>query len=174
MASWGEVYENPFTPVSAEAAKVFGAWLRKLVSERQPSLTEVVLGRKEFMLQMDIALKLVPPETKIEDAISHALGAKRESHYRLRPGVDEVVFMYREHSRARFLLPEPDAIGRFEEGPEHEVDLPMCYVDAFGKIPPEVLEKNKGKASYPYRVKAQGYEAFLDPFMAAYTCSQCA
>lgn len=174
MASWGEIYENPFTPISKQAAKVFGAWLRELVNERQPGIIEIAFERRAFVLEMDIRLGLVPPETRVEDPITPQLIAARAEHYRLRPSVDEVVFMQREHSRARFLLPEPDAIGRFAYGAEHVVDLPTCYLDASDMISAKKRQEYMGKASYPYTVDAQNYEAFLDPFMAAYTCSQCA
>lgn len=178
MASWGEQHENPFTPISAQAAKVFGAWLRELVNEREPGKTKVVLGRMAFILEMDKRLKLVPSDVKIEDPITPELIAKRATHYRLRPSIDEVVFMQRDPARARFLLPEADAIGRFEDDADHVVDLPTCYIGPIAKMQDGLTEQEitqlKSEASYPYKVKADGYKDFLDPFMAAYTCSQCA
>ncbi len=164
MAPWGETYENPFTPVSARAAKIFGKWLRELSLGWQPGVAEQVMDRNAFVTEMDARLGLVGKDFE----------RQRNAHYRIRADVTEIVFQHRDKSRVVFLLPEPDAVGRFNAGTEHVVDMPVCYLNAVGQLAPEQRAQYAGQASYPYRVDAQNYEAFLDPFMAAYTCSQCA
>ena len=160
MNSKNDSYEIPFKLLTRKGALMFGELIRKWAIEGAPENAQVsdrstTISRASFSTHL------------------HAKGLQEGQDYKIRAGIETIELYSRQADTASFLMPEADAITRFEQPGKHRVDLPAQYVEVL--LSPQISEQYRTSyANYPFQIDSEGYEEFLDPFMASYMCMQCA
>lgn len=160
MPDNGQSYEIPFKLLTRSGARVLGELMRNWATGGLPPEANET-GQSATMT--------------IDDLKTHlsAQGLSEGTDYSVRTGVNKVELYRRVPDTATFLMPESEAITRFEEPGAHNVDLPSQYLEIL--LSPKIGGLYQTPyANYPFQIDSDGYEEFLDPFMASYMCMQCA
>ncbi len=160
MYDQNDTYEIPFKLLTRKGARVFGKLVRIWATEGPPA--EAKNKKGSASMKVEKLIKILMKE-----------GLKEGYDYKVREGVKKIKLQSRKQDTATFLMPEAAAIKRFETPGSHNVDLPSQYLEIL--LNPQLSDAYQNSyANYPYQIDGEGYEKFLDPFMASYMCMQCA
>lgn len=101
--------------------------------------------------------------------------------FTLRPGVEHVELLLRTPDRLSVVLPEADLLESHlaNDGPV-VVHVARVYGDVdpdkpdFGMEDMTPAADDSGRATYEVTIQDDPFRRFIDPYMAAYVCTQCA
>lgn len=158
--------QTPFEPLKHIALQAFGQLVREWtqdmsnVPHTKPDGRTIIITLEDFRAAM--------AEKNAFDVPQLGQGA----HYKMRDGIIEIELLMRQNDRFSVLLPEPDAILRFNAPGPTDLQVPAIYGKdewgyAQGDIPPDA------NATYTVTVQENDFSKFLDPHMAGYCCGQC-
>ena len=170
--------ENPVTLLSHRAMGVLGKLIREWSLDPKSRPPHRMEGDRICVMTVGEFRRALEEENG---------GRLKDSDIRIRDGVEEVELILRDPGRFSVLLPEEQIMTQLlrnsEAGDEQMiVQVPRIYVAALSDlvsdfdasdIPPAV-EDDTGTAMLNAKLnKGDPFRTFLDPYMAAYTCTQC-
>lgn len=160
--------ENAFKPINNRALNALGALIRTWAVDEASRPDFVKDETTDRILVMDVkvfrACLLKQDKNLVEG-----------QDFKIREGVLKVELVLPAPDRLTIAMPDKEALTRFSEPGIHKVPIPAIYGAAEpwnGKTTPNVPDEN-GDATYDVDVDDQTYGKFVDPYMAAYVCTQC-
>lgn len=154
---------NPITVYSQKGLQAIGKLMRFWTLDAS-SRPEGRLEGRTYVMSREVFV----------DALATA-GLAHGVEYEMRDGVDEVELYMRDPSRLTLTLPEPDVLDSMGQTPSY-VRVPV--LDYEGKSY-EAGPVPKGQDASHKMLKLDGdgyydpYGAFIDSYLAAYSCTQC-
>ena len=102
-------------------------------------------------------------------------GFDKDVDYELRGNIRAVELVLPTADRFTIAMPETEALSRFETPGKHDVEIPAIYgaVEPWRGNPTPKPLSDADPASYTITVDDKTFAAFVDPYMAAYCCTQC-
>lgn len=155
--------ELQFTPKNFGALQVFGKLVNQWMNDPSNNPDLVPVGAGRYKMSVENFRKALTEARLVGTASGGA-----EPDYVIRADVQWIELVMRRADVFEVLLPE---VGMMLNSAE-PLQIPSVYglVDYSSATP---LQKNSG-AFVDYQIPAGSYDAFLQPYMAAYMCSQCA
>lgn len=151
-----------FTPITNRAMRIFGELVREWVSAPPKAAREQADG--SYLLDRDAFVQLLR-----DRGLTDTASPGSDPDFEIRSDVKEIELKPRRQERFTVLLPEYDNLTK-----RTSLRVPAIYglVDyaTVGGVPDD---NTPARASKYFRDEAE-LDAFLNPYMAAYICSQCA
>lgn len=156
--------ELQFTPKNYGALVVFGQLINELTADPTSNPDLIPMGSGRYKMSVENFRSAMMKGLKL--AATASGGA--EPDFVIRADVKEIELVARRPDVFEVLLPEP---GMMQNSAE-PLQIPSVYglVDYASAMP--LGENSPAFVDYP--VPSGDYDAFLQPYMAAYMCSQCA
>lgn len=170
--------DNPITLKTRKAMGVLGLLMREWTldpASRPPHIEEAerrcVIAIEDFRM----ALR--------DRGLSEETAANPQGDYAVRAGIAEVELILRSPDRFSILLPEAEMIQHLEEeanaGRSLHVRMARFYAGAGPAVADLVTTNDQpavndaGPAAVDVKLGIKPFETFLDPYIAAYSCTQC-
>jgi hypothetical protein len=168
--------ENALQLKTRKATGVLGRLIRQWAVDLETRPPLRLEGDCRWIIAIDDFRRILADNDLIEGKSSNDTG-----DYAIREGIDEIELIGRRPNRFSILLPEGEAIRSLLET-ENAAQLSMAAL--YSEVDPARPELDLSKLRpserddrpATYKVTMQGdekFEKFLDPYMAAYVCSQC-
>jgi len=157
---------NAFTPITIRGLETVGTLIRRWTLKPETRPEHVMEGGRICVIDVDVFRNALLQEGLCETAADGAV-----VDFEIRQGVDKVELIFRRPDRFAMLMPEEEALTRFEAPGSHMLPVPVSYQLINGQ---NAASNPNAPATYQVALDHETYAAFLDPFMAGYVCSQCA
>ena len=155
--------ELQFTPKNFGALKVFGRLISEWTNDPSSNPDLVPIGAGRYKMTVENFRKALTDARLVGTASGGA-----EPDFVIRADVKEIELVARRPEVFEVLLPEPDMMLETAD----TLQIPSVYglVDYSSATP----LRESSPAFVDYAIPSENIEAFLQPYMAAYMCSQCA
>lgn len=168
--------ENPFTLRTKRAMGVFGRLVREWTLDpaaRPPHSTD---EDRRCVIYVD-AFRSALSAAGLTEGRS---GDPVDGDFAIRDGIEEVELILRQPKRFSVLLPEEDVLRQLQD---QQGPLQLRLARLYAEVSPDQLnlkdnpfppsDDSDEAATYDLVLGDDPFRTFLDPYMAAYTCSQC-
>lgn len=168
--------ENALQLKTRKATGVLGKLIRSWAVDLDTRPPFRVEGDCRWIIAVDDFRSLLRDNGLIE-----AISDTDTGDYKIRDDIDEIELITRKPNRFSVLLPEAEIIRSLADNKDAaQLQMATLYADVDPASPEldmtDLRDPQDDDRPATYRVTMQGdqkFEKFLDPYMAAYICSQC-